>query len=487
MYESKESDKQAQRLETDLEALVDYFGESYSNLSGANAALNTVNRDIDACLSFLQRQQRREASAQTSTSSSTSSTAPSSKPREVEEEEEVTEVELPDEIEKILAKARRVVNPVTAKAADGKKKGKSKVQAKGKAKREQVSKKGGRDEAQGDNTSVAKVHKVKLKPEPRLEVNNASPKPEPKSKEAQPNGRSRIRLPQSVKAARETVLELSAGLIENGHFVASASSSFNDRALKILGSCSQRQPSALALAAEEGSLAHDLRKMVKMEQELNDSLDEAEGMTKSDQAMLRAKTKDLLEQRRRLHSRLKRLSEYGQQWRSIAGSAKIQDREQSDGDVSNEMNKITCSGKLNALSLQWIPEKHFGTLQDLDLVGEVKGVLHKPICVPSRKKKFQRKHEISAKARGLLQQKLLQLCVEGKFMANLLDDAKALMRNQTTRDMTMADAISLERFVALCRFNQQLYLDSKSKPSGGGAFFFRQEQVEQNHHHEHEE
>ena len=72
-------------------------------------------------------------------------------------------------------------------------------------------------------------------------------------------------------------------------------------------------------------------------------------------------------------------------------------------------------------------------------------------------------------------------------MANLLDDAKALMRNQTTRDMTMADAISLERFVALCRFNQQLYLDSKSKPSGGGAFFFRQEQVEQNHHHEHEE
>ena len=89
-------------------------------------------------------------------------------------------------------------------------------------------------------------------------------------------------------------------------------------------------------------------------------------------------------------------------------------------------------------------------------------------------KEFKRKHEIVAKARGLLQQKILQIAIEGDFMRRILDEMDDLRGARGAGDgaMTMDDEVTLERLVALSRFNRMLYLDPKSNLTQG--FFFRQ-------------
>ena len=80
-------------------------------------------------------------------------------------------------------------------------------------------------------------------------------------------------------------------------------------------------------------------------------------------------------------------------------------------------------------------------------------------------------HEVVARARGLLQQKILQVGIEKDFLAGLLSEVCALAKVQVTANMTMEDAVALERLVALARLSQQLYLDPISNDASG--FFFR--------------
>lgn len=55
------ADARGERVRDRLDDLLEYLGESYCNLAGSNAALDTVNTDIDACVSFLLRRERRAA------------------------------------------------------------------------------------------------------------------------------------------------------------------------------------------------------------------------------------------------------------------------------------------------------------------------------------------------------------------------------------------------------------------------------------------
>ncbi|QDZ20717.1 hypothetical protein A3770_04p32350 [Chloropicon primus] len=405
-----------ERLSKTLDELIDYLGETYCNLVGANSALGTVNRDVDACLAFLRRRERPAAAAEVCA------------PRPKREEASPAGAELPDEIEKILAKARRVVDPLQAKAA---------------------SRAGGK--------KPAKAAEARGEP--------LAPTPKPAQK---PRRKPELKLPPRVKELRKLATDSAEALLEDGHFVAGAASSFKGRALKLLKG---GRPGTVG-----GGHASALEDLAERANEIKTRVDGVEDMTQSDLAMLRADMKDFLEQRQLLHKRIERMKEYGQQWKDVAsrGSGREADGQGSGG----VMKDITCSGKLNSLSMCWIPKETLARLLDGEEGSEdrTRNLLLQSNLALEGTSSYQRKHEVVAKARGLLQQKLLQLRVEGEFMGSFLGAVEELRRNQATRGMTMEDAVSLERLCALARFQQQLGMDPKSNQKKG--FFFRQEKQE---------
>lgn len=191
--------------------------------------------------------------------------------------------------------------------------------------------------------------------------------------------------------------------------------------------------------------------------------------------------KELLERRRHLDARMARAKDYGQHWRSLSSSDRIgSDHSPIGGGAKGSkrgnpgggaMSGITGSGKLNALSMSWVPGETISGIGAAEKV--VHEILRKP-PISVEEEDFKRKHEIVAKARGLLQQKILQIAIEGDFMRRILDEMEDLRgaRGAVEGAMTMDDAVTLERLVALSRFNRMLYLDPKSNLTQG--FFFRQ-------------
>ena len=141
------------------------------------------------------------------------------------------------------------------------------------------------------------------------------------------------------------------------------------------------------------------------------------------------------------------------------------------------LDEITSSGKLGALSMRWIPTETFPRVGSGGGNSLARDALCGPVAAAAASgDKSQRKREVLAKARGLLQQKLLQLCVEGDHMTAILAEVEDLASRLPKDGMTMEDAVALERLVALSRFNQHLYLDQKSSQATG--FFFRQSNSE---------
>ena len=98
------ADARGERVRDRLDDLLEYLGESYCNLAGSNAALDTVNTDIDACVSFLLRRERR-AARDTVTPAGGAASSGAEQASDLQGEAGApTAPELPDEIEKILAK-----------------------------------------------------------------------------------------------------------------------------------------------------------------------------------------------------------------------------------------------------------------------------------------------------------------------------------------------------------------------------------------------
>ena len=100
-----------------------------------------------------------------------------------------------------------------------------------------------------------------------------------------------------------------------------------------------------------------------------------------------------------------------------------------------------CSAKLISLSMCLIPKESLARRAD----DRTRNLLLQSNLASEGTSSYQRQHDVVAKARGLLQEKLLQLRVEGEFMGSLLGSVEQLRRSQATRGMTMENAVSLDR------------------------------------------
>lgn len=254
---------QAERIEGCLDDLIDFLGKSYANLVSANSALTTVNSDIHEAHSYLcRRNSRRAVTGDPSEPRPQLATATTTANRDAEVvDRAAAAAELPDEIEKILAKARRIVDPLSAKA-NAKSKAKAAKAAKGEDDRSK------RDAAANEN--------VKAAPLPRREERPAPPKPKPA-----------VQLPPRIRELRKEALQGAELLLESGHFVARAPFSFRKRASHLFSDCPSPEDVGASGCEDETSLAGALEDLMEREDELRVHLESVEGMTQSDRAMLR--------------------------------------------------------------------------------------------------------------------------------------------------------------------------------------------------------
>ena len=191
--------------------------------------------------------------------------------------------------------------------------------------------------------------------------------------------------------------------------------------------------------------------------------------------------KELLERRRHLDARMARAKDYGQHWRSLSSSDRIGSDHSPIGGGAKGSKRGNPGGgrdeRDHRIGKAECPVDVLGAGETISGIGAAEKVVHEILRKPPisvEEKDFKRKHEIVAKARGLLQQKILQIAIEGDFMRRILDEMEDLRgaRGAVEGAMTMDDALTLERLVALSRFNRMLYLDPKSNLTQG--FFFRQ-------------
>ena len=256
------ADARGERVRDRLDDLLEYLGESYCNLAGSNAALDTVNTDIDACVSFLLRRERRAARDTVTPAGGAASSGAEQASDRQGEAGAPTAPELPDEIEKILAKARRVVDPLKAKSS----KAKAKSRGEPKVKTEQPSPGRKKKVETGKAASLAR-----------------QPPPAPKEKRKAP-----LRLPARVAELRGEALQGAEALLERGHFVAGAAHSFRGRVDDLFGNRpASGGPREMELENESDSLSGVLGRLARTGSNITRQLQEVEGMTQSDQAMLR--------------------------------------------------------------------------------------------------------------------------------------------------------------------------------------------------------
>ena len=87
-------------------------------------------------------------------------------------------------------------------------------------------------------------------------------------------------------------------------------------------------------------------------------------------------------------------------------------------------------------------------------------------------KLFERKHESIVRARGMVQQKMLQILLDKHFIYPILATGEDCFEVKESRvDMSIEDAIALERYVSTSKLACQLSVEGKARPP---AFFFDQ-------------
>lgn len=161
-----------------------------------------------------------------------------------------------------MAKARRVVDPLKPKSS----KAKAKSRGEPKVKTEQPSPGRKKKVETGKAASLAR-----------------QPPPAPKEKRKAP-----LRLPARVAELRGEALQGAEALLESGHFVAGAAHSFRGRVDDLFGNRpASGGPREVEFENESDSLSGVLGRLARTGSDITRQLQEIEGMTQSDQAMLR--------------------------------------------------------------------------------------------------------------------------------------------------------------------------------------------------------
>ena len=476
-----DEDDRGRRVRAALEEILTDLGDVYCSLAGTNGALGALNKDVEGCIRHVVRTSQRGVEEEVATAPREVIDARATDALRGEEPGEDGILAVSDEIEAILAKARRVVTTTIGTKSKA-------VRGDGSARSQNKSSADGDSEAAKRRApaSPRAAHRSQQPPRPPTTERRAPPAEQPAA-----GVRASVRRPRwpaDLRRLRHEAVQSLRDLARRDDIddIVAAPGAFNRDMLELahtVGAGGSGQHAGGAAVGDGGtSLLGALRRLIRRECDLLTQFSQADQMDTTGAAMLREAVSAMRRERGRLARQFGALGAYGGAWAEAAGLEAADTPPREDGGA---FGTATGGGLRDALSLAWLPPRLGAEAAaamaeaggDANGLTRVLGAESARVGAAAVGVAAGRHAEALARARTRLQQKMLQMHVEMRLRPILPPDPRsgdgrgAGGAGGAASRMRVRDAVALERWIAACRLPPLLSVEARQREPG---FFFRE-------------